>query len=68
MKLTAEQIADLDWKAVDTAADAIKRACRDIPYVAPDNTAVQMLHIRRVAAHLTVIAAALHITPPGGAS
>lgn len=68
MKLTGEQIASIDWRAVEAAADEIKRACHDIAYVAPDNTAVQMLHIRRVAEHLTVIAAALHITPPGGSS
>ena len=68
MKLTGEQIASIDWMAVEAAADEIKRACHDIAYVAPDNAAVQLLHLRRVAAQLTAIAAALHITPPGGAS
>jgi hypothetical protein len=68
VKLSAEQLASLDWKAVDAAADAIKRSCHDIVYVAPDNTAIQLLHIRRVAEQLTAIAAALNITPPGGSS
>ena len=53
----------LDWPAVDAAADAIKRVCRDVGFAAPEDLVRAHRDIRRVVEQMNIIAKALLITP-----
>jgi hypothetical protein len=61
MKITAEQLANLDWDAVSEAADRIRQAAFDSGFIAPEADVQRLLLIQKVADQLTTIAQALHI-------
>jgi hypothetical protein len=55
----------LDWRAVERAADLIKRACNDACYTAPEDVILARELVVRVCTQLDAITKALLITPPG---
>lgn len=65
---TIADARDLDWAAAKAAAERVIRICEDAGFTAPEALDILRGKVQLVCMEMDQIVAALHITPPGGAS